>query len=1152
VVRMPSREDEEASRTHHGAASPRAWDRAVQGVSGQGAVVLSSASGTNMGATTSREGKTNLRGVKLLVDQQEATRQELLAIQQQFLSPAAPSTSASKVKHSSDLVLRLMGLSIFQDCSEAFVKKIASLSAELRFNPETTIIREGTQGQTMLVLLRGCIRLSIDDVQVERYSAEPRMEDGSPGKACCMGQMIFLGLVETWQETLVAETACTICEIQLADAEALFNSEDFKAEGQRFQSIREEHEGSDYIFAGTVEKRIGLFQNFSENTVRMLDSVTVRRIFFPGDLMLQEGEIGEELFILVHGHIQIEIGGSGVRQQMVDVSTLRRNHRNRKTNMATQSAPAVFGDLCLLGIRTTRSASIRALSVCQARVLHSSLFLRTVNAMNEVILASNVVVRDDADKAESETEALGRIKIFAAGQCGEAFLRFMADHLEDRMYLGAQTIIKEGDEDDNCLFLISRGTVEVSKRGVGHLCDMPEGQAFGEMFAFGLVKRRTTTVIAKTPCLLRALHQRILMRGLEMFPEERQRILFQMLKSGDLPADAFPQLSTMSGSVASDRDMLVKLLGDSPFFGRGSEAFVQTLAATAEVRIYIAGEVVVQEGDEGDSMFIIISGTVTVFQESDKTIDKEASAKPDGLGLIRSNQLNMNNQNKIAVLPKGSLFGELAALGINETRNATIQSDQLCMMWTINKRNILDSLAQFPDVRKHFATTIMRRLDSTVSPRIHTLPLFSNFCERFRKMVAFDAEKSLYWPGQEIVREGQAGLSMLVINIGFAFLTKKGVHIRPYPPKSCFGALLMVGVAHSYVGTLVSTQTTHIISISRRQYKLALDVCAQTGASRHLIIHEQKENEALQRSMTGEYIRKRIWHRSFECKGNPEDEQRTVFVTWREFAQRSRREREHLRQVEETRTRNLNKWLNKRAEATERVRQRREAEVAPPTTMDRRMLALLGDDGGQSEARDVLPPATSAPPVCGEGRRPATVGSARTPQRSAPPGSRGGLSTTSTLEGSLLDARTPRRGAPPGSREGLEAGSGWMTRRDTSPGVREGFAASASTWDAYLIEGGSARPPRRGTTQGMAASRPITAELPQLRGAVVPEHTGDVLGTLGGSWPTPRISKHYDLKVWSVLRERLGTPGAAPLLPLLKVASAAEGSAESGLSPRPG
>jgi len=104
-------------------------------------------------------------------------------------------------------------------------------------------------------------------------------------------------------------------------------------------------------------------------------------------------------------------------------------------------------------------------------------------------------------------------------------------------------------------------------------------------------------------------------------------------------------------------------------------------------KVYYTGEIIVSEGDPGDSMYVIQEGTVEVIQMVDK----------------RSVHL--------AYLKDGDFFGEIGMF-VDGHRSATVRAMEKVRILTIDKKNFLRRLHEDPsfayNVIKNFAHRINR------------------------------------------------------------------------------------------------------------------------------------------------------------------------------------------------------------------------------------------------------------------------------------------------------------------------------------------------------------------------------------------------------------------------------------------------------------
>jgi CRP-like cAMP-binding protein len=115
------------------------------------------------------------------------------------------------------------------------------------------------------------------------------------------------------------------------------------------------------------------------------------------------------------------------------------------------------------------------------------------------------------------------------------------------------------------------------------------------------------------------------------------------------------------------------------------ESQLRQLANQTAVSIYTTGEQLVNQGDPGDSLFIIKKGSVSVYVRSS-----------DGRS-IHANQLHI-----------GDFFGEMSLL-TGEARAASIRADEETEVIIIDKEAFSNVLTQDPTILDRFLAALERR-----------------------------------------------------------------------------------------------------------------------------------------------------------------------------------------------------------------------------------------------------------------------------------------------------------------------------------------------------------------------------------------------------------------------------------------------------------
>lgn len=114
------------------------------------------------------------------------------------------------------------------------------------------------------------------------------------------------------------------------------------------------------------------------------------------------------------------------------------------------------------------------------------------------------------------------------------------------------------------------------------------------------------------------------------------------------------------------------------------------LAAKGRYRWAMGGEIIVREGDAGDSFFLIKSGEVKVHTRDPK-------------GSIL----------ELATLKAGQFFGEVALLN-KKPRTATVTTDDDAELYEFHRDDIESILADYPDLAAQLQSLILERSEDTI------------------------------------------------------------------------------------------------------------------------------------------------------------------------------------------------------------------------------------------------------------------------------------------------------------------------------------------------------------------------------------------------------------------------------------------------------
>ncbi len=233
-----------------------------------------------------------------------------------------------------------------------------------------------------------------------------------------------------------------------------------------------------------------------------------------------------------------------------------------------------------------------------------------------------------------------------------------------------ELVFSEGDQGDS-IYIIARGQVDIiQKDSTGRerlLATLGPSDFFGE-FGYFAGAVRTATVKAKTRVHL-----------LELTKQDTDNVTLE-----------FPRIKQVMLEFYKDRVVDTLLATSDLFKGLKPEERHQFIER-CEFKELEDGEIVVKEGDKGDSMFVIKRGEVDVT----------------GTNPIDSKIINL------ARLKAGELFGEVSLIK-GKPRTATITADGPVELLEFNRAAYDEITVSHPEITKVLEDMIEKRVEDTI------------------------------------------------------------------------------------------------------------------------------------------------------------------------------------------------------------------------------------------------------------------------------------------------------------------------------------------------------------------------------------------------------------------------------------------------------
>ena len=244
--------------------------------------------------------------------------------------------------------------------------------------------------------------------------------------------------------------------------------------------------------------------------------------------------------------------------------------------------------------------------------------------------------------SQDYTGLLRRMPLFAT--MSDAELALLAARLTSQRYRAGEAIIRQGEKGDR-FYIVHQGHVEVSRRdesGISEVVNqLDRGGYFGEL-ALLRDAPRTATCIATVPTELCCLTR-----------EDFDRLV----------RDRFAMREKLDRSVAR-----AELLRRIPLFAEMDGSQIQLIAAEMQEEGYLAGALLIRQGEVGDKFYLIEAGRAEVLVDCNGEVQVVAQRGPGEyvgeiallLSIPRTASVRALTHVRVLVLEK-SAFERLAA-----------------------------------------------------------------------------------------------------------------------------------------------------------------------------------------------------------------------------------------------------------------------------------------------------------------------------------------------------------------------------------------------------------------------------------------------------------------------------------------------------------
>jgi len=245
-------------------------------------------------------------------------------------------------------------------------------------------------------------------------------------------------------------------------------------------------------------------------------------------------------------------------------------------------------------------------------------------------------------------------------------------------------------------------------------------------------------------------------------------------RRSSVSAESMSNTTELSGcaqfpKTEHQKERLMAALMPNLLFRQLESDQVQSLLLAMREMRFTKGDIVIQQGDDGDFCYVTEQGSLDVFvQPLGTPAEVAVRAGPSELG------------KKVATYGPGATFGELALL-YKQPRAASVVATTDCVLWALDRVSFRSILAHSDVRRRILLNSFMQQV-----------PLLHHLREDERLRVCDAIEFVEYPAGETVLREGDIGTQFFLIMNGVAEVIKQNKTVSLLQRGDYFGELALL------------------------------------------------------------------------------------------------------------------------------------------------------------------------------------------------------------------------------------------------------------------------------------------------------------------------------------------------------------------------
>lgn len=222
---------------------------------------------------------------------------------------------------------------------------------------------------------------------------------------------------------------------------------------------------------------------------------------------------------------------------------------------------------------------------------------------------------------------------------------------------------------------------------------------------------------------------------------------------------------------SGEKTRFMSMLRKLKIFKISSNAFLEAIVPLFEPVEYEPNAPITKQGDRCDWMAICLMGSANVMVRMD------------------------TDEEKVSELRPGMTFGELAALGINQNREASvIATRQGTTLLVLSYQSVKDACDKVPSEKKNFEGLMDNYLEFDSQKLTQSTAFAQRDPQLVRRLQNF-LIVTFFLPGEVMMREGMLGDTMYILHRGVVSVEKEGRVLVQLKDNAVLGEMAVVGTS---------------------------------------------------------------------------------------------------------------------------------------------------------------------------------------------------------------------------------------------------------------------------------------------------------------------------------------------------------------------